>query len=86
MAGQSTVLIGPQRDCRVRDSFRNCVCRWCSFGSAVAGTNAKITFYEYGEDGSVLHQTTTKMKVGAGRIYHYADAAMSCGMCDSIAS
>jgi len=37
--------------------------RWCSFGSAVAGTDANITFYEYGQDGSVLHQTPTKIKV-----------------------
>lgn len=40
--------------------------RWCSFGSAVAGTNAKVTFYEYGQDGSVLHQTMTNIKARKG--------------------
>ncbi len=33
----------------------------------MAGTDANITFYEYGQDGSVLHQTPTKIKVPAVR-------------------
>ena len=37
--------------------------RWCTFGSGVSGTTAKVTFYEYGEDGSVLHRTKVDLKV-----------------------
>ena len=37
--------------------------RWCTFGAAVSGTTAKVTFYEYGEDGSVLHRTKIDLKV-----------------------
>jgi len=50
-----------------RSQLVSSLCRWCSFGSAVAGTDANITFYEYGQDGSVLHQTPTKIKVPAVR-------------------
>jgi hypothetical protein len=37
--------------------------RWCTFGSAVSGTTAKVTFYEFGEDGSALHRTRVDLKV-----------------------
>ena len=37
-------------------------CRWVTFGSKVNGLNAAVSFYEYGEDGHLLHKTPLDIK------------------------
>lgn len=38
-------------------------CRWVTFGSKVSGLDAVVSFYEYGQDGRLLHKTPLKIKV-----------------------
>ena len=36
--------------------------RWVTFGSKVNGLNAAVSFYEYAEDGRLLHKTPLDIK------------------------
>lgn len=44
--------------------------RWCTFGSAVSGTDANLAFYEFGEDGRLLHKTTHLLKEAGFAFFH----------------
>lgn len=44
--------------------------RWVTFGSAVKGLDAEVTFYEYAEDGKLVHKTAHKIKGGAFAFFH----------------
>ena len=48
-----------------RTSMAVVVCRWVTFGCTSDALNADVTFFEYGEDGSLLHKSSLSVKVPA---------------------
>lgn len=44
--------------------------RFCTFGSALAGSDANLSFFEFAEDGSLLHKTTHTLKDAAFAFFH----------------
>jgi len=46
-------------------TYNNTTChrRWVTFGSTVAGLDAKVSFYEYAQDCSLAHKQTMTIKV-----------------------
>ena len=37
--------------------------RWVTFGATVGGNDANVAFYEFGEDGALLHKLVHKLPV-----------------------
>lgn len=44
--------------------------RWVTFGSKVSSLDAVVSFYEYGQDGRLLHKTPLNIKNGAFGFFH----------------
>ena len=44
--------------------------RFCAFGSAVSGTDAEVSFFEFAEDGTQLHKTTRTLKEAGFGFFH----------------
>lgn len=44
--------------------------RFCAFGSAVSGTDANLAFYEFGEDGRLLHKKELTLKEAGFAFFH----------------
>lgn len=44
--------------------------RFVSFGSAVSGLDANVAFYEFGEDGGLLHKTSHMLKDAGFAFFH----------------
>ena len=49
--------------------------RFCTFGSAVAGNDANLSFYEFAEDGRLLQKTSHTLKDAAFGFFHDQCAA-----------
>ena len=46
-------------------------CRWVTFGSKVNGLDAAVSFYEYAEDGHLLHKTPLDIKARTASICYW---------------
>jgi hypothetical protein len=49
-----------------------------TFGAKVNGLDAAVSFYEYGEDGRLLHKTPLDIKVGTSYAYYCLELKDGC--------